>query len=147
MFDRDDYYSVDQMMDEDLLNYNQVDIIRTALEDIIDRVYNPTMIDEEVDLQIRKIAAELAVYVPKFETEDLYFDRVESLLSSFVHPMDKYFYYVWNTEGCAIYHFCKDENLVLVKQAGLNEYDIEKFCKSHKFTERVGEAKCALRNA
>ena len=68
MFRREEYEY--DARDEDYLNYSQIQIIRSALEDIIERVYEPTTIDEEVDMKIRKMADHLGVYVPRYKGDE-----------------------------------------------------------------------------
>jgi hypothetical protein len=135
MFDRDDY-----IYEEESLNYNQVDIIRTALEDIIERVYRPTIINEEVDMQIRKMADQLGVYVPKFFCE---FMRIEDILNRKVRPMDHHFYSNWDTPLRGIIHLTHTMREEL-QAAGLSSEEINEFCTKPEYKCRVAEAKCAL---
>ncbi len=147
-------YDVDMFEEEGLLRPDQVSKIRSSLEDLIERLYEPCIVDEEVDFQIRKIANELGVYVPKRDSkfEKYGFEYIEDILNSNIRKMDVAFYSVYSDKFWFLHELSK--SLDVINSFGITLKDLEMFCSSDIFSIRVADAKnyfqeisCALKNA
>ncbi len=147
-------YEIDMFEEEGLLRPDQVSKIRYCIEDIIERLYDPCLVDDEVDFQLRKIANELGVYVPERETklEKYGYEYIEDVLISIGIRMDWTFYSTYDTKFWALDKL--SESLDKLVTFGIKLKDLEMFCSSSNFVKRVKESKdyfkgisCALKNA
>lgn len=130
-------FNYDAFEEEGLLRPNQVSNIRYALEDLVERLYNPCIVDEEVDAQIRKMANELGVYVPKIN--DTLFNRFGA-----EYIEDKIFEYFDLKHIYNLYSASEAIELLLIrksfmKERGLTTDDIVSFCNSDLFHQRKEE--------
>lgn len=132
MFDFQEY-EVDR--DDEGLSQSQRSTITSALEDLIERLYDPCIVEEEVDLQIRRMANELGVYVPKIN--DTLFNRfgaeyIEDKIYEYRGDLT-YIYSIYSAESAIELLLISKSNM---KEMGITTDDIVSFCNSDLFKQR-----------